>query len=317
MHKENQKQEAAHQRRVGDDRTRRTKPSARRRTPKLIVILLSVFCTLVTSTWIATSARAHLSEGATRFNETLLELSPLLERLSSERAHEQAMLSLNGATIRVQVSSFSGDPEQTTKRLVEDFVVDCETPMEKASGESALFHLPPLVQEVGGEGAAHCLKARRVLSIARLKDLLSRMSADTDLTRWGVFQTLLVRPGDRASTALSIEVTKGLVPSRMFPSEGDAPGSDHPELPRPEGRRILSAGTQLGPIACAYETAKSPASAISDYAILLQRNQKAHQIGQHQDGPRALLVKHQGQTWIAAASAHDGGATLSIARLPQ
>jgi hypothetical protein len=282
---------------------------------KRAFILVSVLFALVSTTWITTSAHARLSEGTTRFNRTLLELSPLLERLSYQRAHEQTVLSLNGATIRLQVSSFSGDPEQATKKLVGDFVKDCETPIQDQSGQDALFHLPPLVQEMKGEAAAHCLKARRVFSLQRLQHLLSRLSSDTDLTEWGVFQTLLVRPGDEGSTALSIEVVGGLTPAKMFPQEGDAPGTDHPEIPRPQGRRILSAGTRSAPIVNAYESPRAPSAAISAYRARLQQDGRAHQLVKHQDGSHALLVKHKGQAWVVAAGAHEGGSMLSVARL--
>lgn len=280
---------------------------------KLVVVLLSVFFTL-TATWFAHHAQARLSEGATQFNDVLIDASPLLQRMVLERAHEHTTLLLNGASLRLQVSSLTGDPVETTKRLVKRFMRDCGEPLESAEGQTALFDLPPLVQESEGEGVAHCLKPRRAFSFERLQTLLSRVSANTDLTEWGVFQTLLIRPGEAGSTALTIEVMAGLIPSKMFPTQVDAPGADHPELPRPDGRRILSAAETSTPLVNAYEMSQSPQDTIATYANILQ--QGSHRHVKHQSGSHALIVESEGHTWVAAASATEIGSTLTIARLP-
>jgi hypothetical protein len=96
------------------------------------------------------------------------------------------------------------------------------------------------------EGVTACLDTGRPLAIDELLGRTPRFAKTGDLSALGELRYVVARRSGRTTTLLVIW-TEGTVPLlRAFPPQGDAPGKDPENVPRPgAGRRVLSAA-ELG-----------------------------------------------------------------------
>ncbi len=245
--------------------------SLRRLKPYLrLSAFVLVTCAALGSAAVA-RARSDVGDAMLAFGR---EVAPL--------AGEGRILELNGQPLRVQVSSIDGDIGPALA-IAEDACVgdaaDLEaaiarlSPEARASVEAASRggKLGVLHRERAGEGVVACF-ARRADEGRTLLDRVKALGATGDLAELGRFRLVHARSDHGTATRLFALQAEGALPlTTMFPSRGDASGTDHDAVPRPPAsRRLLSArvvGTTYG--AFVYETTDSGRAALAAIGVTM------------------------------------------------
>lgn len=260
-------------------------------------------------------ARAEVSERSVRLGEALFGVVPLLDRMDERAGGESRELRVNGATLRMQVRSFEKHPRERSRELLTSFEADCRSPFTETKQEG-LFEPPVFMQQMEGEGVAFCMKPREALSLDLFASFARASDTPFDLTRLGVYQSLFVRSGKDTITALSVEILDGFVPERMFPVDGDVPGRDFADLPRPPGKRVLSISLHDAPVLNTYQTRSTLSETLADLRARLGASSVALRIIEKDDA-NALFVRTTASDFIIAGREVDADAIVSLARLPR
>jgi len=100
-----------------------------------------------------------------------------------------------------------------------------------------------IMKRVGEHGGfVACFSAGHALSTEETAERLKEAVVSGDLGKLGNFRYVAVEKAGTGSHAVALWTDGAMMLGRMFPKEGDAPGFDWPDAPRPEGsRRFLSA----------------------------------------------------------------------------
>ncbi len=99
-------------------------------------------------------------------------------------------------------------------------------------------------------GLVACMSGDHVLTTEEMASRLEEAVLTGDLGKLGGLRYVAVESAGRGSHVVALWTEGAMNLGKMFPKEGDSPGRDWPETPRPEGsRRLLSAfaeGTSYG-----------------------------------------------------------------------
>lgn len=242
---------------------RRTLPRRSVRTLLVGALLSSLLGTC--ATW---TAWARVEEAAEA--ELLSSTRALFEFLTPYeqplQGAQSLQLSLNGVTMRVHTIGLEATDEQMDAAFVA-FERKCRPPRHGA--RDSLVPPPLLLGQNAQERFGYCVRPHEPLDAAGLTALLRAFERTGDVSSLGQFFGVYVRSHHKHRRMLTFETEGAFYPDRAFRAEGDVPGRDLPQLPRPRGRRTLSVELDRRPLITAYASAK-PHAALSAYARQLE-----------------------------------------------
>lgn len=211
------------------------------------------------------------------------------------------LLVLNGAHVRLQSAHIARSAPEVLAELEQS------CPGARATDS---WSAPTLRWEQDGEGAVLCIKPRLPLSAESLPTLIEDLARTGDTSSVGQLRGAFVRPTAHGAALLTLETVGPLIPEQMFPTKGDAPGSDHPELPRPaNARRTLSVALGAQLLLTAYQGRTAP-----DLDAYERTLRDRHLTIRRDSQKNALAVRSATDAWVVTASEEDK--LLVIARLP-
>lgn len=239
-------------------------------------------------------------------------------------------LTLNGAEVRLRASGTSESLNSVVQRLETacgSVVAGPESHPRRDDSygtEGTLLPIPIWRVQSKNEALVACLAPAAPLTLSGLRRMSRHFSASSDLASWGSFGFAHAVTTSERTSILVAATGRALDLARMFPASGDAPGSDLPHLPRPEGRRVLTVSLDETPLLAAYEAQRAPLAAIASYAKHLETAgftvKRQHH---HTHQKQALVARGSGVTAIATVSpaAAPGRtskqSTLTLAVLPR
>jgi hypothetical protein len=195
------------------------------------------------------TARAQLEQALLSGTECMFALPPAWLHGAPRRVH------VNGATVRIMtgrsdlaLSALLDHAESLCRAHgggLERLVARAHSKMRATAPRG---HGSVLRAENAQEGVVACLDlGSEQLSMAEFARKLERFSVALDLAELGGVRLVRARALSYGAFFVVAE-SEGPVPlSAMFPLEGDAPGLDSPDAPRPPGtRRVLAAWQEQG-----------------------------------------------------------------------
>lgn len=236
-------------------------------------------------------------------------------------------LILNGVPLRL----LSGSTKDSPAALLGSFRARCKRVAARVDSDqriqktqrAQLSVLPAfdgvLQRSTPRGGYLACLDAGGPLSLRAFADRVRNFAQNGDLAAIGNLRFVWART-ERGTTSYVALSTQGSVPLyAMFPSRGDAPGADHPSLPRPAGtRRTLSAWQEnQAPMLATYAASVAPDVLLSRYRAQLEgAGFSVRELSSDREGHSALLFS-RGADLAAAVLSHDrhGGARVTLSRL--
>jgi hypothetical protein len=311
----------------------------------MVVVLAVTSVHLCAFSWARAQVSEHFTARGLELGRELLQAGALLQELGEgqlERAGEPHHISLNGARLKIHTGAIEKSQGQSTSEALADLALRARSHCRKVDaafeGDAPLLE-SPVFEWVGAEEAfVYCVRPRENWSIAALSRLFDAFEKSLDLTEWGDFQGAYLRASGDSISVVTVEVAGGFIPSSMFPTQGDAPGVNFPQLPVPRGRRLLSVSHQetvaLTVHASDSTTNDSAAndSAANDSAANDWLDQYHKQLaargfsvkrashaagGAHSgESARALVARSQKEAFIVVSKPHPRGSHLTIARLP-
>lgn len=294
--------------------------------------------------WARAEAARSLEEVQQSLGTDLVRLlGNKFQGMQAAGAPSGMFVTLNGASLHLQTASIP-KTEVSLEVLLDLLKEHCQTPAstgdvsthEASTGDVSkvpgvrhpddllssalsLFPTPDLLQSGPGLTRYFCLKARRVATVSNLLGSLSRFSKSGDIGEFGVPFSVEIQENGKSLSILSLQITGGLVPQKMFPPYKDCPGSDHQELPRPEGIRRVSAEFEGQPLLTSYSHFSKARLLLADYSVRLK------QVGLHvltppaeKNGkiPLSRFVFTEGESFVVTAVDQEGESNLVVARLP-
>ena len=230
------------------------------------------FAFAVASALALRSVRADVGESGLALGREMSRLGDLLGS-----AHR---VSMNGEHVFV-ASATSPQPVSVVLDRVERMCSDATGGLREELADPAKLGaaVPPgtelrglalgvLRKESAREGVVACLAREGHGGLADLSARLSRFAETRDLGELGDLRYVYARPVEGGRSHVVTVWTEGPVRlDRLFPTSGDAPGEDPPDVPRPPGlARMLSARVEGAPYgAWIYEGAGSAAATLSFY----------------------------------------------------
>lgn len=238
------------------------------------------------------------------------------------------VLALNGASFGLLAAS-SEDP------IAEVFdVFDARCAAHGADFSSMLDRFPRLrrvlppttrsafrgVLRLDGERAGYlaCLELDPAgLGLREWAERLRAFEASSDFAELGGLRFVWAQRS-QAHTRYVALWNRGRLPlASMFPAAGDAPGVDAAGMPRPAGRRVLSAYQPgAAPLIVAYRTPGEPALALARYRKQLVAQGFVVEPSQGTSGSQPPLVVSRGAALATVSAVAAAGAETVIAITP-
>jgi hypothetical protein len=220
---------------------------------KIFAVIRVLTCLLVC---LAVSLVALFKVSQARAGDVLVQLGAQLMRLpDAHYANEVQHLSVNGLNLLVQ----SGSSERSPEDVYGQFYGECKKrgqirlddeqrgAIKEFIAEGSLQHLfdGVLVERTTKGTAVACIDPeQRPWDVESLTGHMQRFVASGNLGELGLLRYAWIEPSKSGGSVFLTFWTEGPVALLdMFPSKGDAPGADFPDVARVEGgRRLLSAG---------------------------------------------------------------------------
>lgn len=281
-------------------------------------LLLCAF-SLLTTGLLMGYARAQAASSLERLgthlqSDLLLLLRAQLPTQSHRGISASTSLHLNGMRLLIQSASFNRE-QVTTESVLEQLENHCQSP-QAAAGSLAL-PIPQLTERNDDRADFFCFKPSNDWTMNGLMAAVQDFSQSGDITQLGKPLAAHIVESDDAVSLLSIEIAGPFVPQKIFPLHHDAPGEDHPELPRPTGIRRLSVGQEEGPLLTAYADPDPAAERLTRYTRQLRATGAKVVTPPSEVGDSLTrLVQKDTERFIVSALDHEGESSLIIARLP-
>ena len=289
----------------------------------LKILRLSTFCAVAGAVVAVLIARSVYGSAA----ESVFELDRQWARQSGTMDLQSYRVRLNGQAM--SVSSHMTDASMHA--VLEAADDDCRAHAGELEGAVAklpgvaMAKLTSLVfgvvhREWKDRGYVACIERDGDRGLEGLANDLRELAKSGDLARLGTFRYVVVDRGPTATkTHVLLQSTDGeFNVTKMFPAEGDVPGSDLAEVPRPAAaRRILDASVDESPFGVrVYDAAGTPASILASYDHdLIARGWTS--VALPEKDAATMRVYDQGPTDLFISASRDGKRTVvSIADLP-
>jgi hypothetical protein len=194
------------------------------------------------------SAHAHLGETLLTFGDQLVKWQGMKANSGPRRLY------VNGLGLGLITLSTELDVTHALDRFQElcrkHGGLAVPSPLAKKLGPNLNAFDGSFRQESAAQGVLACLDSGHPLSLSELTERLTRLRDSGDLAALGDLRYVLARRSG-ATTTLLVFWTEGSAPLlQLFPKNGDAPGRDPRDVPRPPAsQRTLSAAEQGAPYA--------------------------------------------------------------------
>ncbi len=295
------------------------------------------------------SAAAKLARVSTYLLFVALVLGGIMMRLAWARAQQAVLttgedlsrlteggklegvyrLKLNGEAVMIASASTKASPKQVLDR----FLLECEQHADGMATE--LAHLREALQpdatprNEGFPGAGvlrsgnaeagtvACFAMGSKIGKVELLDRVGAFARSGDLSAIGMVRHVTVRKTDYGSHVAALWTEGPLNVKTMFPTSGDAPGSDVEGAVRPpSARRLLTAFAEGAPyVLRAYESSASPEAIFTAYAAEMPRTgwRAAERVAKETPGTRAYS---RGETdLLVSAQAQQGKTLVSVVEM--
>jgi hypothetical protein len=143
---------------------------------------------------------------------------------------------------------------------------------------------------------------------------LSALATTHDLAALGELRATWVLQGQGATRYVSVASDGALALPSMFPSEGDAPGVDVPDLPRPPAaRRLLSTWQdRTTPLIVSYQSTLPLDELEQRYSSELVAAGRVERHERGEEDERYLLIRHGELAYLAILARDPSGTLISI-----
>ena len=223
----------------------------------------------------ARAVHAAIGRESLRIGDELLSL----DGASSRATTDAYRLEVNGQ--RLHVSSASSSLAFTA--VLDRFEAECTGASNAIAAEFSFFpqslRASPPIPEAGApgiatlrsqsedRGAVFCFAQTGPTSASDALRKVGEFATTGDIGRIGNARYIVARRTEGGSHAVAAWADGELIAAKMFPQEGDAPGGDLADVPRPSGgRRVLTAFEEGAPLAVrVYETSIDEARVLADY----------------------------------------------------
>jgi hypothetical protein len=259
------------------------------------------------------------------FERSLLSRSVSLFELARHWVRAQPRtLVLNGARIVLT----TGRSEQPIGVLLDHFQAACRR--HSGGVHAALQQVPArghalpslmdgvLRAEHGGQGMVACLDlGEATLGPEEWLRRIERFAATSDLAQLGGLRVVRAQALGDGSFFVAAWNDGSLQLRRMFPKVGDAPGTDFPALPRPQGsRRIFSAWQEQAPSGVnVYASAEKAGPAFEAHMRALEALGWSANDGsflRSEKSSYAALYQRQGSSVVVQAQPDGAGSLISV-----
>jgi hypothetical protein len=289
----------------------------------LKVLRLSTFCAIA-SVFLAVLVARSVYGSTTA---SLSELNQKWTRRAGAVDKQQYRILLNGQAM--MISSHMAD--QSIHEVLEAANEECRAHTGGLDGDFAklpgvaLTKLTNIVfgverKEWVDHGYVACFERDGNRGIAGLANDLRELVKSGDVSKLGTFRYVQV---DRAQGATKTHVlrqwTEGEFSlTKMFPVEGDVPGTDLVEVPRPDGaRRILEAGMEGSPFGVRmYDAPGAPDVILGGYQRDLAAKGWAVMPLPEKDALKMRVFSKGDATLFITASPEAGRTVVSLADMP-
>ena len=289
----------------------------------LRVVRLSTFCAVVGGALTLLVARSVYGS----VTESMLELNRAWSRRAGAIDQQSYRVRLNGQAM--MISSHMTD--DGVHAVLDAADAACRT---RSGGlEKDVARLPQVAlakltgfvfgvvrREWSNRGYVACIERPGDRGLAGLASDLGEVARTGDLAKLGTFRYVSV---DRAPGATRTHVlrqwTEGSFDlGAVFPPEGDVPGSDLPEVARPDGaRRVLDAsveGSRFG--VRVYDSAETPAAVLARYdRDLAAKGWKRIDLSAKEAATTRVFDQGGADVFITATPS-GGRSTVAIASMP-
>ena len=288
----------------------------------LLAIALVMVPFVFASGWAHARVSSEVESQGLVFGRSLLELA--LNNDAGGRLQGATTVLVNGTTFILQTGSVDAG-EASLQSLLERVKKDCNRSQAQLSktlelevSETRELLSPPLLESLGKtEGYVYCLKPSSEFHLAGLSSMLSDFSKEGDLSAFGRWQGVYARVEERRIVLLSVAILGRLVVQDMFPESKDCPGSDMVELPRPPGRRILSASSDSQTLLTSYVSSNKSAPEFDAYLSRAEATgANVHRMSNKEVQTALLRTLEHSFVVTQTRSNSSQGATLTVARLP-
>jgi hypothetical protein len=246
----------------------------------------------------------------------------VLHQKSQEAHFERHELVFNGAPMIVESVGFAIHGVPLAKQLFAEVRRVCRTPVSASnlSGERAPVEALTFEGEEIQERFIYCFRPRVALTAKGISQLLAGFERNGDLQQLGKWHGAYLKTSDRGASLVAMESAGSMKLEEMFPRDGDCPGSDHAELPRPSGRRITSILHNRQSSIVSYEFQRPAAAVLSDYlAQVGERDDLVLRHPQRSAGEvaHAAMVQSRDASFVVTITPEGSDrSSLVLARLP-
>lgn len=160
-----------------------------------------------------------------------------------------------------------------------------------------------LRDEHDGRGMVVCFVDEPGVSQGSLGDRLTEVSTTGDLSRLGHFRYAFAEPGKSGTHVVTFWSDGEVNLKKMFPAEGDAPGTDSALAPRPTGsRRTLSASVEGYPAAVRIYESPAPRPVV-ERGVDETLRARGFVVGRAHDGGAAYLRRDGAEVFVSFTEA--------------
>jgi hypothetical protein len=262
---------------------------------------------------------ADVKEAALSAGHELAQLADLLDgtetiRLNGERLHHGSTYTdQDVTTVLDRFEAYCAASPSTIGRAMSDFPKELAGEVEKRIPDHAA-RLGFVRDEAKGRGMVACLVSDQPTSSLDLAERLDHFMTTARLGEFGKFRYAFAERLESGRThVITTWADTGLDIRAMFPSQGDAAGSDSPVLPRPpNARRTLSAAAEGLPYGLRlYEATDSADSLRIFYEGWMHQHGFATAEGGERHGTVAYLRDDGYQVFVAIGE-HEGRASVTL-----
>ncbi len=199
----------------------------------------------------------------------------LMRYYGADRQDVPRTLMLNGEVLKLSV----GSTQHELGRVLSDLETECTQQQAgllkhlKSAGLSRAAK-PILREESDRRGVVACINmGKRKIGLDRFGKRLSLFAETGDLAEIGQLNYTYVERGKSQTTFVRIWTEGSFRPLAMFPKNGDAPGIDPPDVPRPpRATRLLSSFEVGQPQSLVlYQSVAKPEKLRASYKKLLEK----------------------------------------------